>query len=570
MNSDRHDSSDCPSSETLHQIAEGNLRPDQEEAVVGHLDHCEACRQKLEAVEQSPAVIIDLCRAHSQISTERWERIRQRCIPALPTWQSSGDYVELVAGLRLGVPRDSRFVASLGRFDVVGILGHGGMGFVLEGFDRDLQRQVALKVMKPELAGNQPAAERFLREARAAARLEHPNVVTVHDVDTDSKPPFIVMEYVRGRSLSSLIGRESRLRPVRAARITIEILAALARAHEEGLIHRDVKPGNVMLDARIETAKLADFGLARGVDDALRVTREDSVLGTPWYMAPEQAAGERRLDGRCDLFSTGVVLFEMLTGGLPFPGRDRRKVARSIVDQPVPDPRQLNPDVPHAMVDVLSAALKKDPEKRYPTALVFIDALQSYLAEHQAATEESTELWVERETEETRTMLDSLLAMTQDKPPFRGRIWIRHGGISQTRDILTVTRDNRDCCRIGEKFELQSEVDVDAYLTLLDVGTSGKVHLLLLNHPLQAGKIAALAGPDEKREWVVGGPPGVERIKALFTRIPLALGAVQPFSPLAPEGRSRDIVTRIKAIGARLDRMPDDHWSDATCQFIVD
>ena len=240
----------------------------------------------------------------------------------------------LMPGLRLSPPRGAPFVARLGRFDVAGILGRGGMGFVLDAYDPELQRPVALKIMKPELGRDTLAADRFLQEARSAARLQHPNVVSIYEVSTNTDPRFIVMELVRGKSLASIIDCESPLRPVRAARITLEILAALAHAHAEGIIHRDVKPGNILLDARVQTAKLTDFGLARGVDDALRHTAAGCVVGTPWYIAPEQATGQYRLDGRCDLFSTGVVLFEMLTGALPFPGRDPREVMQRICHEP--------------------------------------------------------------------------------------------------------------------------------------------------------------------------------------------------------------------------------------------
>ena len=138
------------------------------------------------------------------------------------------------------------------------------------------------------------------------------------------------------------------------------------------------------------------------------------------------------------------------------------------------------------------------------------------------------------------------------------------------RDILTVTRDNRDCCRIGEKFTLQVQADVDCCVTLLDVGSSGNLSVLLLNHRVAAGQVASLSGPDDDHEWVVGGPAGVERIKAIFTRQPLAIAAAQALSPLVASGRSRDIVTRIKQVGRTLQQMPPDSWTDATCQFLVE
>ncbi len=566
-----HDASrDCPTLDTLRRVAERALPPSEEEAIVAHLDVCPACRQQLESIDEVAEAVESLRRVHSQSSAASMEEIRARCVPALSGWEARGDYVELAPGLRLASPRNGRFVACLGRFDIVGILGRGGMGFVLEGFDPDLQRPVAVKLMKPELSSNPLAANRFLREARSAARLQHPNVVTIHDVSTATEPWFIVMEYVRGKSLSSVIDCESRLGPVRAARIILEVLAALAHAHDQGTIHRDVKPGNVLLDARTETAKLADFGLARGVDDVIRYTAEGHVVGTPWYLAPEQATGRYRLDGRCDLFSTGVVLFEMLTGVLPFPGRDPREVVQRVCHDPAPDPRELDPRVPAELADTIGRALQKEPTARYPAAAEFAEALHAYLAKHQAAAGESTELLGRQETREDRDVTAALLELTQAEPPFRGRIWIQRTAVPLARDILTVTRHNRDCCRVGEKFTLQVQAELDCFVTLLDIGTSGKVCVLLLNHRVGGGEVVTLAGPDRSHEWVVGGPAGVERIKALFTRQPLALPAARPFSPLAASGRSRDIVTRIKQVGVTLEEMPSDCWTDATCQFVVE
>lgn len=561
----------CPALETLRDVVAGKLAQTDERVVISHLDRCAACRARLEALHAVPAVMAELRQSHASISSAELERVRDRCISALPSWQSHESHVELVAGLRLAAPRGKEFVAQLGAFDVVGILGHGGMGFVLEAYDPRLRRTVALKLMRPELAGDRTALERFVREARAAAGLEHPNVVTIHDICLDSRPPFLVMECVRGRSLSSLIGCESPLRPVRAARITLEILAALACAHGEGIIHRDVKPSNVLLDARTETVKLADFGLARAIHDARRCTVEGSVVGTPWYMAPEQAAGKSRLDGRCDVFSTGVVLFEMLTAALPFPGIDPREVMRHILKRKAPDPRELNARVPPELAGIVSTAMRKNRRNRYPTAVAFAEALQAFLAKAQTAADEPTASWIPPTVVgEKREVLDALLKVTQARPAFRGRVWIRRFGRCHARDILTVTRDNRDCCRIGEPFTLQAHADVDCYLTLLDCGTSGAVTVLLLNHRLRGGDVAMLSGPDERREWVVGEPPGIERIKAYFTRQQLVIDGVQPFSPLAVTGCSRDIVTRINDVAVRLEQMPGDSWTDATCQFVVE
>lgn len=571
MNDSRHEkSSDCLSLDTLRQIAERTLTPSDEEAAVAHLNTCLNCRDRLEAMDESAEATRGLRRVYSRLPVADVEEVRARCFPVFPEWGPRGDSVELTPGLYLGLPRDSRFVARLDPFDIVGILGRGGMGFVLEAYDPDLQRTVAVKLMKPELSSDRSARDRFVREARSAARLQHPNIVTIHNINRESQPWFIVMEYVRGKSLSSLIDCESCLRPVRATRITLEILAALANAHDEGIIHRDVKPANVLLDARVEAAKLADFGLARGVDDAMHYTAERNVIGTPWYVAPEQATGTRGLDGRCDLFATGVMLFEMLTGVLPFPGRDSREVFQRICHDPTPDPRELEPCIPPELADAIGKALQKSPEARYRTAAEFAKALHAYLAKHQAAADESTELWNPPAERDDQEIITALLAVTQPKPSFHGRVWMDHCATGVTRDILTVTRHNRDWFRIGEKFTLHVQADVDCHVTLLDIGTSGKVYVLLVNHPIRGGDVVTLSGPDKTHEWIVEGPAGTERVKALFTRQPLDLPAAKPFSPLVPSHRSRDIVTRIKKVGVALEEMSSDYWTDATCHFLIE
>jgi len=558
----------CLTVKQLRRVVTREASEAEEAAAVAHLGECPMCQEKLDTVVGETDVIPRLQQMHHD-TTVGVEQARKAFLPLLPNWQDRGSYVELTPGLRLGPPRAPQFVASLGRFEIVGILGRGGMGYVVEGFDPQLQRPVAIKLMKPELSSDEAARARFLREARSAARLQHSNIVTIYEVSSDSTPAFFVMECIRGKSLASVIGCEGRLAPARAAHIVLEVLAALAHAHGEGIIHRDVKPANVLLDARVAMAKLADFGLARGVDDAIRYTREGGVVGTPWYVAPEQASGWRDLDGRCDLFSTGVMLFEMLTGALPFTGRDRQEVLERVCFDPAPDPRRLNPDVPPALAAVVDDSLQKEPAKRLPSAAAFAERLRAFLGEQPMAPLAETEEYPASTSPQETAVLTALLEMTQRRPPFQGRVWIEWAGAGCTRDILTVTRDNRDVCSIGEKFTLQAQADVNCYVTLIDVGSSGAVCTLTLNHPIRGGDVVTLTGPDDRHEWVVGKPPGVERIKALFTRQPLALTAAA-FQPLAASGQTRDIVTRIKQVGSTLQAMPPDAWTDATCQFVVE
>ena len=289
-------------------------------------------------------------------------------------------------GLCLALPTRPGCLARLGGFDVLSVLGEGGMGMVLKGHDERLQRDVALKVISPRWLYDQPVRQRFLGEARAAAKLKHPNIVTIYAVDEDGDMPFIVMEYIRGKSLALLIAEEGRLPPAVAARIAEQILAALGHAHREGIIHRDVKPGNVLLDDQNALVKLVDFGLARGVAEAARHTAAGATVGTPWYMSPEQVSGEQPLDPRSDLFSVGVVLFEMLVGTLPFPGQDVGQVLEQIRTGDTPDPCRINPAVPRQLAEIVRRALEKDRARRFQSAAEFAEALRPFLASAQSTT----------------------------------------------------------------------------------------------------------------------------------------------------------------------------------------
>ncbi|HEU4354422.1 MAG TPA: protein kinase, partial [Actinomycetota bacterium] len=256
-----------------------------------------------------------------------------------------------------------------GRYRVERELGRGGMAKVYEGTDTVLGRQVAIKLLAPQFADDESFVQRFRREAQAAARLSNPNVVSVFDTGTDGGVHFIVMEYVEGRTLEDYLSGGGRIMPDRAIEIAEDVCGALSAAHAQGVIHRDIKPGNIMLTPAGQV-KVADFGIARITTTAETVAQTAAVLGTASYLSPEQAQGQP-VDGRSDIYSLGCVLYEMVSGRAPFLGDSPVAVAsKHVLEQPAL-PSRLNQDVTPDLDAVISRALAKNPANRYQSAEEF-------------------------------------------------------------------------------------------------------------------------------------------------------------------------------------------------------
>ena len=251
------------------------------------------------------------------------------------------------------------------RYEIDTVLGQGGMARVFKGDDRVLNRTVAVKVLSPQFAGDEQFVARFRREAQAAAALNHPNIVSVYDTGSQGEVHYIVMEYVEGRTLRDIIRAEGPLLPERAMEIAEAVANALADAHEAGLVHRDIKPGNIMVTREGEV-KVMDFGIARTTTgDTL--TQTASILGTASYLSPEQAQGES-VDARSDIYSVGCVLYEMLTAAAPFTGDSPVAIAyKHVRENPVP-PSRSNPDVSSALEAVVMKCMAKNPANRYQSA----------------------------------------------------------------------------------------------------------------------------------------------------------------------------------------------------------
>ncbi len=271
------------------------------------------------------------------------------------------------------------FVTLDGRYHMVERIAAGGMGEVFRAHDAVLAREVAIKVLHRSLAGDPAFVDRFRREARAAAGLAHPNIVAVYDWGAVDGVYYMVMEYVRGPSVRHLLNEQGRMEPAQAAEILRQTLLALGHAHHEGFVHRDMKPENLLVTQE-GVVKVADFGLARAYADG-RVTQAGAVTGTVQYLAPEQIRGEPA-DPRSDLYSLGIVAYELLTGKLPFTGETAMAIAYKHLSDRVPPPSSILPDLPDELDGFVAAATDRDRELRPESADVMrmdLDALSAQL-----------------------------------------------------------------------------------------------------------------------------------------------------------------------------------------------
>ena len=352
--------------ELLESALAGELPPEREEILHRHLDECEECLAALEQMAGGEAG----CREAAALLTS--DDLDQ-AVPSRDEWSNVDFTVE-----HLEPSDEPNLLGRLGGYDVLEIIGRGGMGVVLKGFDRELKRCVAIKVLAPHLAQSSLAKKRFIREAQAAAAVVHPNVLAIHQVQPSGRLPFLVMPLVAGESLAQRLVVQGRLELKETLRIGMQAAAGLAAAHEQGLVHRDVKPANILLEKGIERAVLTDFGLARAADD-VSMTRWGIIAGTPQYMSPEQARGEP-LDGRSDLFSLGCVLYEMATGVSPFRADSTMATLRRLIDDPPPAMESLNPELPPWFVGIVERLLGKDPCRRFASAKEVSELLEGCLA----------------------------------------------------------------------------------------------------------------------------------------------------------------------------------------------
>lgn len=400
-----------PEISELQELLRDELSGVRQEEVVSHLDDCADCQARLEALAGGEANAAALRQDGPARDSAFWpamqalqsrpSRDSERLTPAPEpdtelAARTPQDPVTVLDASKPAATREVSFafldpsdepgsLGKLGDFSVVELIGRGGMGIVLKGLDVCLQRHVAIKVLDPQVAKNEIAIERFCREARAAAAVTHENVVAVHQVEYDEAKdlPYLIMQYVAGETLQDRLDREGALELTEILRIGMQTASGLAAAHAQGLIHRDVKPGNILLEQGTGQVRLTDFGLARATED-VKLTQTGFVAGTPLYMAPEQAQGEK-VDHRTDLFSLGSVLYAMCTGRPPFAGSTPFVVLKSVTEQTPKPVREINPAIPEWLEDVIERLHAKKPDERWQSAAELAALFRQKLVEVQAA-----------------------------------------------------------------------------------------------------------------------------------------------------------------------------------------
>ncbi len=363
----------CPGKGELQSFVAGSLASDTTAEIEAHLATCEECRSR--AVEMRTSA--DSPSGSGGSKSSIWSKTTQ----AAPTDAEARATEEALADIQIMLQpsTETEFLGRVGVYEISSVLGRGGMGIVFKAFDTALHRPVAIKVLSPQLATSSRARRRFMREARAVAGINHPNVVTIHSVDEQGGLPYLVMEFVSGRTLRERLKISPPLDHLSVVRISVQIADGLAAAHRHGIIHRDIKPGNVLLEDGVERVKISDFGLALVTMDLTHLTSAGQTVGTPGYMSPEQVTG-KGIDARNDLFGLGCVMYAMVTGSSPFRGTHPMEIAHRIVKHKPTALHRKDLSVPKRFSDVVSRLLEKDPNRRYQTADEVCDMLRQQLA----------------------------------------------------------------------------------------------------------------------------------------------------------------------------------------------
>ena len=365
---------ECPNEDTLRRLCLGNVDSDSEQWLVTHVDQCAKCQAKIDSISDPLASSAQLLReattsTDSQLLRDRLGQLKAQR-PSPPTSEHP-----IHQDLQPWIESGDTDIGRVGHYDLIRCIGRGGMGVVFEAFDQDLQRTVALKMMSPALLIDPANCQRFLREARAAAAINHPSVVAIHAVSKTRDLPYLVMELVEGESLQQRLTRQPGLSVESVIEIATQLADGLAAAHARGVVHRDVKPANILMQTGSDSIKLTDFGLAYTMSEN-PLTQTGTLLGTPEYLAPEQIEGSP-VDHRSDLFSLGSVIYHMCVGQPPFVGQSIVSTLRDVASLAVTPVDQANPKAPSWLSKLVEQLHAKNPADRIPDAQTVSRVLRS-------------------------------------------------------------------------------------------------------------------------------------------------------------------------------------------------
>lgn len=369
----------CPSPDVINRFSCGQLPDDQMDELGEHLNRCPDCRRRADIVFSNDQMISALQRNRDPESTEPGQTYPSLPPPDIATEAEAnaetGEDVSLLPNF-------------IGQFKILKILGHGGMGTVYLAEDQQLKRQVAIKVMKPKFAASPIARQRFIHEAQAVAKVSHDHIVTIFQVSEHAGRPFIAMPVLQGETLADKLQRTPKLSVTEIIHFGRQIAEGLQAAHDVGLIHRDIKPANIWIEPQQRgRVKILDFGLARTLQEDRGLTQSGMIIGTPEYMAPEQAQDER-IDHRCDLFSLGCVLYRMCLGHSPFHAKETFSILMALASRTPPWPTSVRSDIPTALSELIMRLLAKNPDQRIQTARDVVLALRRVATDSTEATEE--------------------------------------------------------------------------------------------------------------------------------------------------------------------------------------
>ncbi len=416
---------DCPTDDALIHYAANILEADMREPVEQHLDDCSACSKKLKWFrEELLKGAYDDVRAESD-GTKSLDSRDSDNGAADPT-----KLIDLNDSFDTSLIKPSTIpgvLGKLGKYQIQGVIGEGAMGIMFKALDETLGRTVAIKALKRQLCTSERARRRFVREARSAAAVSHPNVVTVFEVNETETCPYLVMEYVAGGTLRQYIREKGRLPAAEVVSLSKGIAEGLAAAHQHGVIHRDIKPANLLLEPSAVRVKISDFGLARAAVGDVDLTSHGLAVGTPSYMSPEQVKGEK-LDCRSDLFSLGCVIYAMITGGTPFRGDSQFDIARRIMDCDPPPLDQVVPETPPFLVALTKRLLAKNVDERVASADEAAKHLGNFVARlNEATTDEFSTIMRQAQLPDSSAEVDSsvpVAPVVRKRGVWRNRLFI--------------------------------------------------------------------------------------------------------------------------------------------------